>query len=137
MSHDFISKKIWISALVLTCVFLLLVSIWFYYTNQFLIQSEVGEREEQLSMVQVEMVTEAAEQIAAPILEEKPVLQFPCIIKMQDETIGIYLSDGTLYQTLSQCGEKLSVPDRIQLIRGIEVEDEKQLISLCESYHLQ
>lgn len=137
MSHHLISKKIWISAAVLTIMFLGLTYAWFYYTNQLLLQTEIAERKENQSVAPSESAAEVAQPMIEPIETKEPVLSFPCTLRMKDGAIGLYDENGSLCQEMKQIGEYLSDQDRIQLIQGIQAENEQELIALCESFHLQ
>lgn len=145
MSHHLISKKVWISVVVLAVMFFALTYAWFYFTNQFLLQAEIEEREELRSEEESEAAKEMAKEPAKetaqpmtePIQEKEPVNQFPCTLQLRDGAIGLYDEEGNLRQSLRQVGEYLSEQDRMQLIRGIRAENEQELIGLCESYHLQ
>ena len=154
MAHHFLSKKIWISVAVVTVLFLALTYAWFFFANQLIQQTEMARihaitgyqaadiaQDTALAASQLTgEVQKNAENLTAETANtqaEPQEVQYPCYVKMQDDRIGVYSETGELYKTMRQTGEFLSDTDRTQLIQGIQVENEKELIMLCESFHLQ
>ncbi len=137
MFRQLLSKKLWISVLSLSMLFILLTYVWLYYLNQWVLQAERETWKQEQVVTVTEEVAAAAQQMAEPIEMEVPSLTFPCTMKMKDGQIGLYNQDGVLCQELKQSSEYLSEQDRIQLIQGITAENKQELVLLCESYHLQ
>lgn len=141
MSHHFHYKKIWIGMLGAAVLFWGLCYAWFYYTNQYMEQAQRQESQEASSQESLlsggRLVAEAAQDMLPPLAETGAGVRYPCQMVLRGDTIGLYDSENRLLKTMKQTGEYLSETDRAQLIRGISVEDEEQLILLCESYHLQ
>lgn len=143
MSHHFISKKVWIGVIILTCLFFGLTYIWMYYTNQLIRQAGLP-RSETESTVQgakspepEEPVEEAARYNQEPIEAKDPAVSFPCLVQLQQGRLGLYDLEGRCLQELHQVGEWLSETDEKQLREGIKVQNEEELIMTLESYHLQ
>ncbi len=143
MSHHLLSKKIWIGILLLSCVFLVIAYVWLYYTDQWILQAElpVQEKETEKEKKETDEIDSAVEEVnlnaAEPIKKGKPEMMYPCVIQMQQGEVGIYAEDGVYLQKLTQVGEWISEIDQKQLQQGIWIENEKELIMVLESYHLQ
>lgn len=141
MSRYLLSKKIWVSVAISGSLFVLLTYTWFYHLNQWAAQEErIALKEIQLIFM-MERVAEAADQVLQPIAQPaastEVTLTFPCIMKMKEGKIGLYNEEGVLCQELKQISEYLGDQDRIQLIQGIQANNQQELVLLCESYHLQ
>ena len=142
MSHHLLSKKIWISVIIMTCMFLGLAYVWMYYTDQFILQAELtmqdskkAENENQAS--KITPTEEAALYTQEAIDAEKIEKPYPCVVQMKEGSIGVFAQDGSCLRDLQQVGEWLSETDQTQLMSGIWVENEKELVMVLESYHLQ
>ena len=58
-------------------------------------------------------------------------------VQIVDGEIGVFHREGRCMKKLRQSGEYLSIADEQILSQGIPVNDEKELIIVLESYHLQ
>ncbi len=143
MSHHLLSKKLWIGITIMTCTFLGMAYGWLYYADQWSMQAEmsVGDEETGHAEVELEEKTSTAEAVnqttTDPIEKGKIQEVYPCVIQMIQGQIGIYTEKGEYLRELNQVGELLGEIDRNQLQQGIWIENEKELIVILESYHLQ
>ena len=56
---------------------------------------------------------------------------------MKKGVVGIYGEEEQCIKEYKQAGEYMSEKDRMELQRGIWVENEQELVMLLESFHLQ
>ena len=152
MSHHFFTKKLWISlvaVMLLAGVFFGGVYVWLDQVQQYIVEAQLPTEKEAKTEQEMEEKTASEEQVAsqeiamAALQTEKPVnqmeqeIQFPCTIRIVNEEIGVYHAEGGRVKKLRQVGEYLSAADKERLHNGIQVNDEKELIMVLESYHLQ
>ena len=145
MSHFLLSKRIWLIALGLSCLFFVLAYLWFYYTNQWVLQARKMESkpEEVAGIVDKILPDWWAETIETVWTEtekvqtEDPELTFPCRVQLVDDVIGVFNEAGQLCRTMRQVSEYLSDRDREELLEGILAQNDYELIMVYESFHLQ
>lgn len=149
MSHHFCSKKLWfilIGFVLLAGVFLGSTLMWLERVEKYVLETKLPVQEEKIGE-RLEKVIEknyieqevqmAAQQSEKPVGKMEQKIEFPCVIRIVDGTIGVYQEKKGCLKTLKQVGEQLTDEDELKLRNGIYIADEKELIMVLESYHLQ
>ena len=148
MSHHLFTKQVWImlvAAILFTGVFFGGVYFWFNDVQRYILEAEnAAEQVEPNGQDGIsKKMVEAQDTAMTPFQNGKNLnqieqeIEFPCLVQIVDGEIGVFHRKGRCMKTLRQSGEYLSIADEQILSQGIPVNDEKELIIVLESYHLQ
>ena len=149
MSRRLFTTQLWVSlvaVMLLAGVFLGGVYFWLNSVQQYILETETPEADqpEQEEATDIaENTVESQEATLAALQAERALgqlemdMEFPCMIQIVDGEIGVFQPEGRCVKKLSQVGEYLSAADEQVLRRGIQVNNEEELVMVLESYHLQ